>query len=227
MRFGGLNKCSFIDFPGKISAIVFTIGCNFRCPYCHNPELVDETADEIPEIDVLNFLTRRQNLLDAVVVTGGEPTVQSDLVPFLRRVKGLGYLVKLDTNGTNPSVVREIIEEKLVDYIAMDIKAPVRYYERVVGRPVDPETIRESIALLVEARVPYEFRTTVVKALLSPDDLRGIGEDISGAQQYFLQKFIPTKSLNPAFLRKTMYSDAELEHLRTVVSPYVVSCTIR
>ncbi len=227
MKIGGIQKCSLIDYPGKISAILFTIGCNFHCPYCHNPELVQETADEIGVGEIFSFLERRKNILDAVTITGGEPTIHEDLIPFVRKVRGLGYLVKLDTNGTNPEVVTKMLKEKLVDYIAMDIKSPLHMYSKTVGRPVDGAKIRESIALIKNSPIPYEFRTTIVKSLLSPSDIREIGVEISGAQTYYLQKFVPTKTLNPAFLRKTTYSDAELIEMRTMMSAYVKNCEIR
>lgn len=227
MRIGGLQKCSLIDYPGKICAIVFTVGCNFRCPFCHNPELVDETADLMSEDDILAFLERRKNLLDAVTITGGEPTMHSDLLLFMRKLKGMGYLVKLDSNGTNPEVLSTVIDEKLADYIAMDIKSPLEKYGETVARPVDTVKIKESITFIMESGIDYEFRTTVVKSLLSPEDIHGIGEAIRGAKRYFLQKFVPTKTLNPAFLRKTTYSDAEFEEMRTMMGEYVRTCDIR
>ncbi len=227
MRLGGLQKTTLIDYPGKVGAIIFTIGCNFRCPYCHNPELVDETATQIPEEEIFAFLAKRKGLLDAVTITGGEPTLHDDLVPFIRKIKEMGFLVKLDTNGTNPHVVKQLIDENLVDYIAMDIKSPIEKYSGTVARPVDVERIRESIALLIQGKIGYEFRTTIVKSLLTFDDIRGIGEDIKGAKRYYLQKFVPTKTLNPAFIRKTTYSDAEFEEMRTIMSEYVEECAIR
>ena len=227
MKIGGLQKCSLIDYPGKISAIVFTIGCNFRCPYCHNPELVDETATEMTEEEIFSFLERRKNLLDAVTITGGEPTIHEDLIPFIERIRALGFLVKLDSNGTNPHVIKEVLAQGLVDYIAMDIKSPLHKYSETVARPVDVEKIRESIALIMKSGVDYEFRTTVVKSLLSPEDILKIVEEIRGAKQYFLQKFVPTKTLNPAFIRKTTYTDAEFEDMRIMLSPYVGACGVR
>lgn len=227
MKIGGLQKCSLIDFPGKICAIVFTIGCNFRCPYCHNPELVDETSEEISEDEIFTFLESRKNLLDAVTITGGEPTVHDDLIPFIKKIKAMGFQVKLDTNGTNPSVIEAVQEQQLIDYIAMDIKAPVSMYEKTVGRPVNKDAIHKSIALIMSGTVPYEFRTTVVKTLLSPEDIRAIGADIRGASHYYLQKFVPTKTLNPTFLRKTTYTDAEFEEMRTMMGTYVKTCNIR
>lgn len=227
MRLGGLQKTSLIDYPEKIAAIVFTIGCNFRCPYCHNPELVDETAKELSESDFFSFLKSRVGLLDAVTITGGEPTVHADLVSFIQKIKEFGFLVKLDSNGTNPDTLLYLIENKLVDYIAMDIKSPLEKYTATVARPTDIQKIKRSIELLLENKVPYEFRTTVVKALLTPADFHDIGSLIRGAKRYYLQKFIPTKLLNPGFRRKTMYCDGEFEELKTIMTQYVETCHIR
>jgi pyruvate formate lyase activating enzyme len=227
MRLGGLQKTSLIDYPGKMCAIVFTIGCNFHCPYCHNPELVDETAEDISEEEFFRFLHSRIGLLDAVTITGGEPTLHDDLLLFIHRIKQMGFLVKLDSNGTNPSLLRELITAELIDYVAMDIKSPLRKYSETVARPVDLEHIQESISLLLENKVPYEFRTTVVKALLPKEDFSEIGELIRGATIYYLQKFIPTKLLNPAFHKKVTYTDAEFEELRKVMENYVKVCQIR
>ncbi len=227
MRLGGLQPCSLIDYPGYVTAIVFTIGCNFRCPYCHNPELVEGGVSEIPESEFFTFLKTRQGKLDAVTVTGGEPTEHSDLLEFLSQIKQLGFKVKLDSNGTRPEVIKQAQEQRLVDYLAMDIKAPLFRYESVTARPVDIEAIKESISLLKSGGVTYEFRTTVVKSLLSPIDLEQIGEDIAGAKQYFLQKFVPTKLLNPAFLRKATYTDVEFQQLQKMLSQYVEYCGVR
>lgn len=227
MRIGGLQHCSLIDYPQKICAILFTIGCNFRCPYCHNPELVDETAEELTVESIYDFLKKRIGKLDAVTITGGEPTIHGDLIPFIETIKALGFLVKLDTNGTNPSVIRAVQEKKLVDYFAMDIKSPLGAYSATVGRPVDTNAITESITLLKNGGVPYEFRTTVVKSLLSMEDLHGIGEAIRGAKTYYLQKFVPTKTLNPAFIRKTTYTDAEFLDMQRIMQSYVAECFIR
>ena len=227
MRLGGLQRSTLIDYPGKVAAIVFTIGCNFRCPYCHNPELVDETADEILVDDFFAFLRERQGLLDAVTITGGEPTMHDDLIPFMREIKALGFLVKLDSNGTRPDILRATMAEGTVDYIAMDIKAPLRKYEGTVARPVDLARIKESIELLKAGSTPYEFRTTVIKTLLSFEDFRQMGEEIKGAQTYYLQKFVPTKLLNPGFIKKTTYSDEEFVSLKSIMEEYVNVCHIR
>jgi len=227
MRIGGLTRCSLIDFPGQMSAIIFTIGCNFRCPYCHNPELVDETVDIIPTEDVLTFLRTRIKQLDGVTITGGEPTMHDDLIPFIKEIKALGFKVKLDSNGTNPEMLEKIINEHLVDYLAMDIKAPFSDYASGVGRPVDIEKIKKSVRLIMSNTIPYEFRTTVVKALLSPEDIINISKDIKGAKKYYLQKFVSTKILNPGFIKKTTYTDEEFKEIQKNAQKYVTECYIR
>jgi len=227
MRLGGLQRTSLIDYPSKICAIVFTVGCNFRCPYCHNPELVDETVEEISEEAFFTFLKSRIGLLDAVTITGGEPTMHDDLVDFISKIKELGFLVKLDSNGTNPVILKQLVEEKLVDYVAMDIKAPLEKYERTVARAVDVVKIKESIDFLLENKVDYEFRTTVVKTLLPPEDFPEIGKLISGAKNYYLQPFVASKLLNPSFRKKALYSNEEFQGFRSVMEQYVETCHIR
>lgn len=228
MVFGGIEKFTLIDYPGKIACMVYTIGCNFRCPYCHNPELVDETTDvQISEREFFDFLDTRKGILDGVVITGGEPTLHNDLLEFMEKIKNKGFLVKLDSNGAYPAILQEAIERKLVDYIAMDIKAPLARYAETIARPVDLGSIEQSITLIMSSPVEYEFRTTVVKAMLSPQDLGEIGKEIQGAKRYFLQKFVPTKLLNPQFLKKATYSDAEFENIRSTLLHYVEHCEIR
>ena len=228
MIFGGIEKFSLIDFPGKTSCILFTIGCNFRCPYCHNPELVDETVEtKISEEEILDFLKTRKTLLDGVVITGGEPTLHDDLISFIKKIKELGFLVKLDTNGTNPKMLREALDKKLVDYVAMDMKSPLAKYSQTVARPVDTKAIRESIDLLLNSNIGYEFRTTLIKAMVTPSDILEIGKEIKGAKNYYLQKFIPTKILNPQFKKKVTYTDEELRELKKELENYVTHCGIR
>lgn len=226
--FGGFQRSTLIDYPGKIAAMVYTIGCNFRCPYCHNPELVDETVEKtFSEQDILSFLEKRKNMLDGIVITGGEPTMHADLPGFMKKVKDLGFLVKLDSNGTHPDVLARAIEENLVDYIAMDIKSPLSKYSQTVARPVDVHAIRKSIDIIMSAPVEYEFRTTVIKALLSPADIIEIGQEVRGAQKFFLQKFVPTKLLNPQFRKKVSYTDDELKAFQATMNMYVKHCGIR
>jgi pyruvate formate lyase activating enzyme len=230
MTFGGIEKLTLIDYPGKVACVVYTIGCNFRCPYCHNPELVDETVEaRIAEDEVFALLARKTGFLDGIVITGGEPTMHGDdLLRFMAEVKSRGFLVKLDSNGTNPDVLRKAIERHLADYLAMDIKAPLSKYNAAVGRPVDTAAIRASIELIKASAVPYEFRTTVVKSMLSPEDIEAIGRDIQGARRYYLQKFISSNlMLNPQFKKKTTYSDEEFETIRQTLHRYVESCEVR
>ncbi len=230
MIFGGIEKLTLIDYPGKVACVVYTIGCNFRCPYCHNPALVDETVDvKIEEEEVFALLGRKEGFLDGIVITGGEPTMHGDdLLRFMAEVKSRGFLVKLDSNGTNPDVLRTAIERHLVDYIAMDIKSPLAKYSAAVGRPVDMAAIRTSIKLIMASPVPYEFRTTVVKSILSPEDIEAIGRDIQGARRYYLQKFVSSNlTLNPQFKKKTTYSDEEFETIRQTLHRYVENCEVR
>ncbi|MBE9547368.1 MAG: anaerobic ribonucleoside-triphosphate reductase activating protein [Proteobacteria bacterium] len=229
MKIGGLQRVSLIDYPGKICAILFTQGCDFRCPYCHNPELVNPDLYEecIPEDEIFSFLERRRGKLDAVTITGGEPTVQPDLVEFARRVKKMGYLVKIDTNGSRPEVLKKLIDRKLVDYIAMDVKAPLEKYRKICKANVNYDNIRRSIKMIMDSGVEYEFRTTVVKSLLTGDDLQKIGNEILGARLYVLQKFVPSKSLDERFLAKTTYSDKYFETLKEKLGNYVHCVVVR
>lgn len=229
MFIGGFQKTSLIDYPGKICAIVFTVGCNFRCGYCHNPELVllEKFPQRIPEKEILTFLSKRQKKLDAVTITGGEPTLHADLADFMRSIKKLGFLIKLDTNGALPRVLQKIINSNLVDYLAMDIKAPLKNYSQIADVNVDTNKIKQSIKLVMNSKLPYEFRTTVVKSQLSKDDLIKIGKMIKGAQLYALQKFIPTKANEEQFLKKTTYSDLEFSKLKKTLESYVKKCVVR
>ena len=230
MIIGGFQKFSLIDYPGKICAISFTQGCNFRCPYCHNPELVNPKLfqEPIDADDIFRFLEKRKGKLDAVEITGGEPTLQPDLIEFMRKIKAMGFLIKLDTNGTNPEVVEKIIKNKLVDYIAMDVKAPLEKYENVVGVKVDKQEIENTIYLIMNSCVDYEFRTTIIKNILSKEDIIDIAKTIKGSKLYVLQKFIHSKILDPSLAKRAKtFSDAELEAIRSEAEKYVKECVIR
>jgi pyruvate formate lyase activating enzyme len=211
MKIGGLQKFSLIDYPGKICAIVFTQGCNFRCPYCHNPELVDPRryGPVFPEDEVLSFMEKRRGKLDAISITGGEPTLQPDLENFIAAIKNLGFFVKLDTNGSNPEVVERLAERRLVDFWAMDVKGPLEKYSRIAGVSVDTANIQKSISLIIASDAEHEFRTTVVRSLLSSDDLARIIKLIAGAKTCALQGFVPVKTLNDDFLHQETYSPEE------------------
>jgi pyruvate formate lyase activating enzyme len=223
MKIGGFQKVSLIDYPGRISAVVFTQGCNFRCPFCHNPELVDPERFDglIPVGEILSFLKKRKGRLDAVVITGGEPTLQPELIPFIIDLKEMGYRIKLDTNGSVPERLEETLARNLLDYVAMDIKAPLQRYGEVAKTETDPEQIQKSIALIMNSGIDYEFRTTAVKSLLSPADLDQIGRLIPGAKRFVLQKFVPTKTLDRKYLRESSYTDDELKAMLEKLGPMV------
>ena len=191
MRIGGLQKFSLIDYPDKFSCIIFTQGCNFRCFWCHNPELVYPHLfkDTISENYVFSFLESRKNELEAVVVTGGEPTIQPDLVEFIEKIKKMGYLVKLDTNGSNPHILEKLLKNKLVDYVAMDIKAPPEKYPLLIGKDIDVSLIFKSIEVIENYSLDYEFRTTFVPFLLSEDDIEKIKKLVKDKRKYRVQSY--------------------------------------
>lgn len=229
MHIGGFKRFSLIDYPGKSCAVIFTQGCNFRCPYCHNPELVDRDHDHslVPEEEVMTFLKGRKGQLDGVVVTGGEPTLQPDLLDFLGNIKDMGFLVKVDTNGSRPEVIERIIDEKLADYIAMDAKGPLDRYEDITNSKVDTGNIRKSLELIKNSGHPHEFRTTVVKSQLSDDDIMAIGRYVDGASSFVLQEFVPSKTLDPNFLKETSYTPKKFSELKDIVKDYVGRCLVR
>ena len=195
MRLGGLAKLTLLDFPGRVACTVFTLGCGFRCPFCHNASLVTHPEESITAAEVLEFLKKRRGLLDGVCVTGGEPLLQPDLADFLAAVRALGYATKLDTNGAHPAGLRALVEAGLVDYVAMDIKNSRAKYAETVGLPAMPTGVTESAAYLLSGVVPYEFRTTVVDELHEPEDFVAIGEWIRGAEHYYLQTFTDSGDL--------------------------------
>jgi pyruvate formate lyase activating enzyme len=229
MKIGGLQKVSLIDYPGLICAIVFLQGCNFKCPYCHNPELVDPQLFKpgIREKEVLEFLHMRRGKLDAVTITGGEPTIQSDLESFIRQIKKMGFAIKLDTNGSQPQVIKAFLAENLLDFIAMDIKAPLDKYKNIVNTQIDPGSINESIGIILEAKIPCEFRTTIVESQLEENDILKIGELIAGSNNYVLQKFVPTKSLDKKFLKEKSFSDDKLQKIKNSLEQQIPTVTIR
>lgn len=216
MIIGGLQKTSLLDFPEKIAAIVFTMGCNFRCGYCHNPELINGEA-KIEE--VFEFLKTRQGKLDGVVITGGEPCLQKDLPEFIKQVKELGFAVKLDTNGSFPEMFEKVLPD--LDYVAMDIKAPLEKYSQIVNVDVDTSKILKSIEVLKNGGVDYEFRTTVVKSQLSFEDFEKIGQLIQGAPRYYLQRFEASKILDKSLENEKTYSTEEFERIIDMLKSYV------
>jgi len=229
MLIGGLQKVSLVDFPGRICATLFLQGCNFRCPFCHNPELVNPELfrPPIPEQEVWEFLERRVGKLDGVAISGGEPTMHKDLPDAMRRIKSMGLLVKLDTNGSHPDMLEQIIRLRYVDYIAMDLKAPLERYPELTGAAVDVAAIEQSIRLIRQAPVAYEFRTTVMRSLLAPDDILAIGRLIEGSRRSALQRFVPSQHVAAGFSAGTTYAPHELEALRAALQNNVEECIIR
>ncbi|MGC8651086.1 MAG: anaerobic ribonucleoside-triphosphate reductase activating protein [Minisyncoccia bacterium] len=231
MIFGGLQKTTLVDYPGKVAATVFTVGCNFRCPYCHNPELVlpelIQKQPQISEKEVIDFLTERRGLLEGLCITGGEPTLHPDLISFLEKVKSLGYLIKLDSNGSNPRVLEEIINKKLVDYLAMDVKTiPDKYY-LVTLNQIPKEKILESIDLIKNSGINYEFRTTVAPEIVTKEDIFQIVDLIKPAQAYFLQPFKNIKTLDPQFSQLHGISEEELQEIINQVKTFFKECGVR
>ncbi len=254
-----IQKTTLIDYPEKVAATVFTYGCNFRCPFCHNPELVTERLNKdhiIGESTILEFLKKRKGLLDALVITGGEPLLHNDLLPFVQKVKDLGFLVKIDTNGSFPNEIQKYLDLGIVDYWAMDIKnSEERYFETngLVGAGLVParqrtttrvvptgETchselvsgsrlfdIKKSISLIMNSGADYEFRTTVVPGLHDEESMRGIGELIKGAQKFYIQNFRAGKTLDKAYENKVSFTPAELSAFKKIMEEYVEKVEVR
>lgn len=230
MKLMGMQKLTMLDYPGKLACTVFTGGCNFRCPFCHNAGLVlpeqIKTGEEIPAEEFFAFLAGRKGRLDGVAVTGGEPLLQPDLADFLGRIKEMGFSVKLDTNGSFPEKLRELCEAGLVDYVAVDIKNSPAKYPMTVGVPdFDLAPVRKTVSYLLEGHVPYEFRTTVVAGFHEPDDFVEIGKWIAGADRYYLQNFVDSGNLIEGGLQG--FSEADMKALKTLVAPYVSLCDTR
>ena len=212
----GFQKTTLLDFPGKIAATVFTGGCNFRCPFCHNASLVTHINREetISEDEVLSYLNKRKNILDGVCITGGEPLLHADIGAFCDQIHGLGLSVKLDTNGSRPEALKELIDRKQIDYIAMDIKNAKDAYAETCGLSEFPEGVEESIHLIMRSGIPYEFRTTVVREFHTAERIRDLTNWIRGAQRYFLQSFTDSGDLIGTGL--SALSATEMEELLSV-----------
>jgi len=225
MKINGLLKLTLLDFPGHTACTVFTGGCNFRCPFCHNATLVRGEGEDITEEEFFKFLSKRQGLLDGVCITGGEPLLQRDIADFMRRIKDMGFAVKLDTNGAFPEKLRELLESGLVDYVAMDIKSSPEGYSRAAGISVNTDKIRESVEYLISGSVPFEFRTTVAKGAVLPSDMEGIGKLIQGAEKYFLQGFVDSGDILGEGC--SAYTKEEMEEMLAAVRKYVPTAELR
>ncbi len=234
MDIGGFQKNSLIDFPGTIACVIFTQGCNFFCPYCHNPGLVPRSskrAGDLFDADrILKFLEKRKGLLEGVVITGGEPTLQKDLREFIKEIKTLGYKVKLDTNGSHPDILNQLIRNRLLDFISMDIKTSMENYHLVMPGKIDKNKILQSARMLMDHAPAYEFRTTCVRPFITRDIMDIIGKMISGASRYVLQKCSDNvKILDPKFLKKenNFFNEKEMAGLKMILDPHVITTIVR
>ena len=223
----GLQKTSLVDYPPNIACAVFLGGCNFRCGFCHNPDIVLNRTEIIKEEDFFKFLDERKNILDGVCVTGGEPTLHKFLPEFLMKIKNKGLKIKLDTNGSNPEMLANLIDNKLVDYIAMDIKGPLEDYEKICGCKVDVEAVKKSVEQ-VKRMFDYEFRMTVVPEFVNKENIRGIGELLKGSKRMFLQQFVSSVDLIDFNLQnKIPYILKELSEMKEILRPYFYRVEIR
>jgi pyruvate formate lyase activating enzyme len=225
----GVQKTSLLDYPGKVCAVVFLSRCNFRCPFCHNPELVfDKIKESIEPEEILSFLMSKKKWLDGVCITGGEPMLHPGVIEFAKKIKGMGMLVKIDTNGTNPKMLKEMIGMKLVDYIAMDIKSDRETYSRAAGINADMKSINESTRIIMDSGIDYEFRTTVVPGLFDSSTAKNIAGWLSGAKRIFLQQFRNTdRVLDPKYQSIEHYHTPQLEEFRKIMEKDIKEVGIR
>ena len=233
LRFSGVQPFTRLDYPGLFACIAFLPGCNFRCGYCHNPEfvlpdlLVKTQASWVGEEDFVSFLDQRRGKLDGVVISGGEPTLHPGLGTFMCRVKDMGFKVKLDTNGSRPEILKSLLDDGCVDYVAMDVKTSLERYTELVGPCVKPEAIRESIAIIMDRAPEYEFRTTLLREVHGLSDLQQMADLVLGAKRYALQRFRPATTLDPAFANYSAPDDAELRLIADVFRPNVQELILR
>lgn len=234
MRIHGLNKLTLLDFPGRMACLVFTGACNYRCPFCHNASLVlnPDSQPLISEEDIFAFLQSRKGILEGVCISGGEPTLQADLAEFIRKVKALGFQVKLDTNGSRPGILKSLLDEELLDYVSMDIKNSPEKYLETIGFPgsynMTIDSVRQSAELLMQSSIPYEFRTTVVRELHSEEDLLTIGKWLKGARSYYMQSFRDSETLVGAALGQFhAYEPEQMRAFRDLLEPYFKTVDIR
>lgn len=229
MEIKGFISSSLIDYPEKICSVLFVGKCNFRCPYCFNPELVldYDKMETIDEEKVWEYLKPRRKWIDGVAIIGGEPTLHKNLGEFLKKIKSLGLLVKIDTNGTNPDFLKELIDKKLIDYIAMDIKAPLEKYERVINAKVDLNKIKKSVKVIKNSGIEYEFRTTIIPGLINEKDILEISKFLKGSKKYCLQQFKPEKTLDNKFQDIDPYSPEKLLEFKKIAEPFFEIVKVR
>ena len=231
MQICGLQKVTLIDFPGKVACTVFLGGCNFRCPWCYSKEIVlpqnIALQPKISEKQFFDFLKTRQELLAGVVVCGGGPTIHKELPQFIKKIKKMNFLVKLDTNGSNPRALQRLLKDRLLDYVAMDVKAPQAKYRGAAGVTIDGADIAKSIEILKASKIDFEFRTTVVPTIHTKEDIIRIAKWLSPAKKYYLQNFLPIKTVSQAFEEKRPYSNEDLLDIQKAIVPLFEICEIR
>jgi len=231
MRIGGLQKSTLVDYPGKVVATIFTLGCNFRCTFCQNPELVDpmkiKQQPQIKEGAFFDFLKSRRGLLDGVCLTGGEPLIQSDLIDFVRKIKKQGFLVKLDTNGSQPAKLKKLFQENLLDFVAMDVKSSQENYSKAVGLKVNLKNIQKSIDLIRQSGVDYEFRTTTAPGIIDKKEIEKIGQWLEDAKKFALQQFRTEKTLDKSWQKIKPYSGEKLKEMVKIAQPYFDKVELR
>lgn len=228
MNIGGLQKTSLLDYPDTISAIIWTIGCNFKCPFCYNTNLVEGKVGLVHEEEILSFLKMRKGMLEGLAITGGEPLLQKDIVEFAEKVKKLGYLIKIDTNGMYPEKLKELIDKKLVDYIAMDIKAPKKKYNQLSGVKTNISKIEKSIEIIKKYAPDYEFRTTFVPDLLEKKDIINIAKWLEGSKQFYLQQFKGDTPLISSKLNNVEpHSKEDIIKTLEEIKPFFKKCDVR
>jgi len=225
----GLQKTSLIDYPGKLCSVIFVANCNFRCPYCQNPDLIlnYKKMPDISKKEIFGYLKKRKKWIDGVCITGGEPCLYEDLIGFIKELKSMGFLVKLDTNGSNPGMLEYLIRNKLLDYIAMDIKAPLKKYNNAAGIKVNVLNIRRSVSLILKSGIDYEFRTTVVPRLFGEEDLVSIEKWLKGAKLYCLQQFRSLVTLDKKYQEEKSYPEERLIEFAEIAKPYFGKVEVR
>lgn len=229
MKITGIQKNTLLDYPGKPATVLFTQGCNFKCGYCHNPQLNKIQAEKIfDEKEFLEDLKKRKKIIEAVVITGGEPTIQKDLPKFIKKLKDLGFLVKLDTNGSNPTMLKDLIKSGNLDYVAMDIKGPISKYKLITNSNTNLNNIKRSIQMIIKSGIDHEFRSTILPFFHTKKDIQAMAEMIKGTKKYYLQKFITQDELvSPAFKTAKAFTDKEMKSLCAVAKKIVGHCEVR
>lgn len=228
MKIGGFQKTSILDYPEKISSIIWTVGCNFRCPFCYNKDLVEGKVKTFDEEEILSYLKMRKNLIEGLVITGGEPLIYNDICNFISKVKKLGYKIKIDTNGIYPEKLQKLIDKKLIDYIAMDIKAPKEKYDKLTGVKTDINKIQKSINIIKNSKIDYEFRTTIIPNFLTKEDMINIAKWLSGSKKYYIQQFKSDVPLiSDKLINVNPYSKEELTNILKEIEHYFDFCNVK